>query len=74
MDETKIVTEEQGESIGRRRRRHKPNGGQNQNQGQGQGQYEIDLLQMLKDLLNRWYIIAISAILCGLIALTYTVC
>lgn len=47
---------------------------QTQNQGQGQGQYEIDLLQMLKDLLNRWYIIAISAILCGLIALTYTVC
>ena len=34
MDETKIVTEEQGESIGRRRRKHKPSGGQNQNQSQ----------------------------------------
>ena len=44
-----------------------------QTQNQGQNVYEIDLLQMVKDLLNRWYVIAISAILCGLIALIYTV-
>lgn len=39
---------------------------------ENQERYEIDLLQMVKDLLNRWYVIAISAILCGLISLTFT--
>ena len=34
----KIISEEQGESMGRRRRKHKPNGGQNQNQNQNQQQ------------------------------------
>lgn len=44
-----------------------------QTQNQGQNVYEIDLLQMVKDVLKRWYVIAIAAIIGGLIALTYTI-
>ncbi|MBQ5320951.1 MAG: hypothetical protein J6K88_02640 [Oscillospiraceae bacterium] len=39
---------------------------------ENQERYEIDLLQMVKDLFKRWYVIAISAILCGLISLSFT--
>lgn len=39
---------------------------------ENQERYEIDLLQILSDLLKRWYVIAISGVVAAIIALAYT--